>query len=329
MGLPSTSLESRLKCEHKYWSRLEQHKVLDDKVAFDVFDPFDEHALDRIGLDFPFWLKPVKAFSSEYAYHVTGPDTFARAVTEMRGGIGRVGEPFEWLLSQVDPPAEVARVGGTACLAEEPLAGHQATLEGYVLDGEVHVYGVVDSVRHPDAPTFLRYEYPSRLPGRVTERMADMARRVITQVGMERSTFNIEYFWDEATDRVGLLEVNTRHSQSHALLFEPVEGVSNHAYGVSNHAYMVAMALGREPPRLQGGGPAACAAKWFLRRFEDGLVARSPRSTNAASPASASSSPREDRQAPGVSSLVALDRLDAAPPTCPMNAPGPPGGVHC
>lgn len=268
-GLPSTSLESRLKCEHKYWSRLEQHKVLDEQVNFDVFDPYDDDPLDGLSIGFPFWMKPVKAFSSEYAYHVTDPDTFNAAITEMRGGISRVGEPFEWFLSQVDLPREVERVGGTACLVEEPLTGHQATLEGFVLDGEVHVYGVVDSVRHPEAPTFLRYEYPSQLPARVTERMADMARRVVTQVGMERSTFNIEYFWDEATDRIGLLEVNTRHSQSHALLFEPVEGVSN-------HAYMIAMALGREPPHMRGGGPASCAAKWFLRRFDDGVVTRSP-----------------------------------------------------
>lgn len=268
-GLPSTSLESRLKCEHKFWSRVEQEKVLTDNVAFQVVDPWDDHALERLTLAFPFWLKPVKAFSSEMAYHVTGADVFARSLAEIRQGIQRIAEPFGWLLEQVELPPVIRSAPASSCLAEEALTGHQVTVEGYSVDGQVHIYGVIDSVRYPDSSSFLRYEYPSRLPDGVQQRMADICRRVIRQVGLERSTFNVEFFWNQDTDRLGLLEVNTRHSQSHALLFEAVDGIPN-------HAFMIALALRRPPPVLSGGGPATCAAKWFQRRFEDGLVTRSP-----------------------------------------------------
>ena len=268
-GLPTTSLESRLKCEHKFWSRVEQETVLEDTVAYQVVDPFDDHAFERLTLDVPFWLKPVKAFSSEMAFHVTGRDVFDHAIAEIREGIGRVGEPFGWLLSQVELPPVVGSAAPTSCLVEEALTGHQATVEGYSLHGQVHVYGVVDSLRYPGSSSFLRYEYPSALPEEVQDRMADASRRVIRQVGVDRSTFNIEFFWDEATDRLGLLEVNTRHSQSHALLFEAVDGVPN-------HAFMINLALDWPPPLLEGRGPAACAGKCFLRRFEDGVVTRSP-----------------------------------------------------
>lgn len=268
-GLPTTSLESRLKCEHKFWSRVEQAKVLDDNVTFQVVDPWDEHALDRLTLDFPFWLKPIKAFSSELAFKVTDGEVFTRALAQIREGVARVGEPFGWLLSQVELPPVIGSTPPTSCLAEETLTGHMATVEGYSLHGQIDIYGVVDSLRYPDSSTFLRYEYPSRLPDRVQACMADMSRRIIRQVGVDRSTFNIEFFWNEGTDLVRLLEVNTRHSQSHALLFEAVDGIPN-------HAFMVNLALGWPPPVLEGKGPHNCSAKWFLRRFEDALVTRSP-----------------------------------------------------
>lgn len=268
-GLPSTSLESRLKCEHKFWSRMEQQKVLTDTVAFQVVDPWDDHALARLTLDFPFWLKPVKAFSSELAYHVTDAEVFTRGIAEIRQGIDRVAGPFGWLLEQIELPPVIASAAARSCLAEQALTGHQVTVEGYSLNGQVHTYGVVDSIRYPGSSSFLRYEYPSRLPAAVHQRMADVCRRVIRQVGLDRSTFNIEFFWDDRTDQLGLLEINTRHSQSHALLFEAVDGITN-------HAFMLNLALGRPAPVLEGRGHAGCAAKWFQRRFDDGLVTRCP-----------------------------------------------------
>ena len=37
-GTRSTSLESVVKCEHKYWSRLEQQKVIDEHPRFGRVD---------------------------------------------------------------------------------------------------------------------------------------------------------------------------------------------------------------------------------------------------------------------------------------------------
>ncbi|GAB3213750.1 hypothetical protein GCM10027294_48070 [Marinactinospora endophytica] len=221
-GLPSASLESVVKCEHKYWSRLEQREVIDElpgfaEVAQDATEP-------PAGLSYPMWLKPVKSFSSELAFRVTDDEEFRSALAEINEGAGRIGEPFEYVLGRVNPPAAIAEAGGTACLAEEEVGGRQVTVEGYVHEGEVVVYGVVDSLLYPDSPSFLRYQYPSRLPGHVTERLTAVSRRVVERLGLDSVTFNIEFFWDPETDRIRLLEVNPRHSQSHAKLFEYVDG---------------------------------------------------------------------------------------------------------
>ncbi|GAB3292387.1 ATP-grasp domain-containing protein [Parasphingorhabdus pacifica] len=268
LGLPTTSLQAVAKCEHKYWSRLEQQKVTDAHPAFGIVDLAGtpeppEH------MRFPMWLKPVKSFSSDLAFKVSDRTEFAEAVAAIRDGIGKVGEPFDYLLEFLGLPDEIAEVGGQACLAEEAVGGQQVTVEGYIRHGQVCAQGVIDSINYEGTSSFLRYQYPSQLPGEVCERLVDISHRVLTQVGLDNSTFNIEYFWNPETGAINLLEVNPRLSQSHARLFEAVDGAPN-------HQCMVRLALGQDPELPYRQGDYAIAGKCFLRRFADGLVRRVP-----------------------------------------------------
>jgi hypothetical protein len=251
-SLHGASLEAVVKCEHKYWSRLEQQQVIDEYPRFGLVDLDDPRLPD--GLHYPVWLKPVKSYSSELAFHVRDEQQFTDAVSEIREGIGRLGRPFEWILDQLDLPAEIAEVGGQACLAEESMGGARAATEGYVHDGHVVVYGVLDSITYPGRSSFLRHQYPSQLPEHVRRRLVDVSERVIERVGLDWTTFSVEFFCDPDSGDVRLLEINPRHSQSHAELFEDVDGIANH------HA-MVALALGRDPDLPRGKGPYEIAAK--------------------------------------------------------------------
>lgn len=267
-GLRSTSLESIVKCEHKYWSRLEQRKVVDEHPRFALVD-LEGEAKPPEGLRYPMWLKPVKSYSSELAFGVRNDEEFRDAFSRIREGVSRVGRPFEHVLDRLELPPEVAAAGGQACLAEEALKGEQVAVEGYVYDGEVEVYGILDSIDFPGRSSFLRHQYPSGLPQRVQDRLRDVSERVIRQIGLNWATFSIEFFHDPETDEVALLEINPRHSQSHAELFDYVDGVPNH------HC-MLSLALGRNPELPYRRGPYEVAAKWYHRRFEDAFVRRVP-----------------------------------------------------
>jgi hypothetical protein len=205
-----------------------------------------------------------------------------------------VADLFEFVLDQLDLPPEVAAAGGRSCLAEAEESGEQITVEGYSCNGEVCIYGVVDSIRYPESSSFLRYRYPSQVPNPVADRMTAIARRVITHIGLDSVPFNIEFFWDPASDAIWLLEINPRHSQSHASLFELVDGVTN-------HACMVQLALGIEPSVPHREGEYAVAAKWSLRRFSDGLLRRAPTAEEVAA---------LERQLPGTTIEVLADEGD-------------------
>lgn len=269
-GCPSTTLESLVKAHHKYWSRLLQAEVVPEAVPeFCAVDPFDPAAGEDIPLAFPFWLKPVRSFRSHLAFQVHDRRELADALEQVRAGIPRLAGPYDEILDQVSLPPEVAEVDGSWCIAEAPIGGRQCTVEGFVHDGTPVVYGIVDSVRAKNRSSFRRYEYPSRLPERVQRRMIDLTGKAVLAMGYDGAPFNVEFFWDRSTKKVWLLEINARQSQSHAYLFEQVDGVSN-------HEVMVALALGERPEMPTGQGEWGVAAKWFLRAWSDGVVRRVP-----------------------------------------------------
>jgi hypothetical protein len=268
-GLPSVSLEAVLKCEHKYWSRLEQQKVIDELPNFGIVDLEQDRPRPPDHMKYPMWLKPVKSASSELAYQVDDDTMFEESVHKVRAGIGRFGKPFEYFLGKVDLPEVITRIGGQACLAEEALSGVQAAVEGYVYRGEVTVYGALDSINYVDTPCFLRHQYPSQLPGDAVRRMHEISKLVMSQIGYDNATFSIEFFCHPGSGQVSLLEINARHSQSHAELFEFVDGVANH------HC-MVELGLGMDPGTRRRRGEYQIAGKWYYRRFTDALVKSVP-----------------------------------------------------
>ncbi len=270
LGLSAPSLRGVLGCEHKYWSRVLQRRVAAEHVPpFESVDPFDDEALARIGVDYPFWIKPVKSFSSHLGFRVRHRRDLHRAIGHIRQGITEIGYAFNSFMERADLPADISSVGGNHCLVEGLIGGSQCTLEGFVHRGEMSAYGFVDSFRYPNRSSFSRYQYPSGLPRRVMKRMEEIARTVLEEIGLDDSAFNMEFFWDRRRGRIWILEINPRISQSHGDLFEKVDGIPH-------HQILVDLARGHRPCWTGREGDFRCAAKFFLRRFSDARVARVP-----------------------------------------------------
>ena len=272
-GLPTTSIESILRCEHKYWSRTVQREVAQEMIPRVVpFNPFDEEPLNQIDLDFPFWIKPVKAHSSILGFNIENRADFYAAIPKIRERIGRFSDPFNDIFQKADTPSKIAPINGNYCLAEEIIsAKNQCTLEGYVFNGKTTVYGVVDSLREENSSSFSRYHYPSRLPKEVLARMTDVTVRVMQRTKLNNEPFNIEFFHEPETGRISLLEINPRISKSHCPLFYFVEGASH-------QEVMVELGLGKKPEYPQGKGRYPMATKFMVRRYSgDAIVRRVPR----------------------------------------------------
>lgn len=267
-GIPSPSLESVLKCEHKYWSRVEQEKCIPELIPrFNSFDPFDDDALSQIKLDFPFWVKPVKAFASQLGFLIENEQQFHEAMKETREKIGQFGDPFEQAMAHADVPDEIRSLGGSACIAEEIIAGIQSAPEGTVFNGKFDVHGTLDMLPDDAGLSFGRLVYPSTLPDRIQKQMHDACERFLKHIGFDNGCFNAEFMWDEPNDKLWLIEVNTRISQSHSEMFIKVDGESNHRVAVD-------VALGIAPDMPRGKGEFKVAAKCQINYYGQDAIAR-------------------------------------------------------
>lgn len=274
-GLPGPKLEAVAALEHKLWCRQVLHRVAPEfSTDFCAVDPFAERPRKMIEIDYPFWVKPFVSHSSYLGFKIENEEELRQAMAIIREGIGLFGNPFNEFLDHVEMPEDIKGIGGLHCIAEKSIAADaQVTLEGYVFAGEVVIYGAVDSVREGGVgSSFSRYEYPSRMPREVLERMEDATAKLLTEVGYDNAPFNAEFFYDQESGRISLLEVNTRLSKSHAPLFQDVDGRSHQKIGLE-------LALGQRPQFSKGKGSWPSAAKFMLRLFQDGKVKRVPSST--------------------------------------------------
>ncbi len=191
------------------------------------------------------------------------------AIRHIRKKLHIFSEPFNQILSYANTPSEISDGSKDFCIAEQVVTGRLCTLEGHVFRGKLYVHGIIDSFRYPKISSFQRYQYPSRMPGKAQSRMKEYARRIILHLGLDNSGFNIEFFYDEKRDKIWLLEINPRVSQSHTNLFWKVDGIPSLKIAVD-------IALGKKPPEMRRKGKYNTSAKFYYRTFKDGRVLKAP-----------------------------------------------------
>ncbi len=271
---PFPSFESLFLCHHKYYSRLRQREATPEVTPrFHVVDISRPLAPSDIPLPFPVFVKPIKSYLSILARRLETFQDLARARAEAPLRLAPVAKMFDALVGASTLDARYRAVPASALLLEDLVAGHQVTLDGYAYRGQVVPLGVVDSVFFPETLSFARFEYPSRLPPRVQERMGHIAERVIRHIGLDRTFFNIEFFYRVEDDSIWIIEINGRMASQFAPLYRML-------HGIDMYAMQLDMALGREPGGRGVWSPGRKAdgvsASFVLRRFEDGHVRRVP-----------------------------------------------------
>lgn len=266
MGWPGTPVAAILACQHKFHARQVLQRVAPEaNVEFELLDA-DYGAPIPPGIAYPRFVKPVKAAFSVLACEVHNHADLHR---HTRFGawelwvIRRLVEPFERM-------AQARLVSGPGLelpsahrlLLEAPVHADQFNLDGYVFNGEVHGIGVVDAVMYPGTQAFMRFELPSRLPQTVQARALDVARRFLLAVGFTHGLFNMEFFYDAASDRLSVIEFNPRMASQFSDLYLRV-------LGLDLHAVALALAHGEDPASVPRVAPVAGAAASFVYRVFD------------------------------------------------------------
>ena len=266
LGLPGSRPERVIAASHKYYSRIAQRRVAPEAVpGFALVDP--SHPQAPLPLAFPCFVKPVKSSFSVLARRIESPTALA-AFLAAPALLEFIGE-YMHLFGHLVHGLTTLEHDGRFFIAEELIHGQPATVEGWSCEGEAQVLGIVDSGLDPKTRSFVRFDYPSQLPGAVQARMADLACRVVGELGLERTLWNVEMTWDAARDRISIIEVNPRICGQFADLYQKVDGTSGYEVAL-------ALALGERPRPRHREGVFAAAASFPLRVFEECRVLAAP-----------------------------------------------------
>jgi hypothetical protein len=257
LGLPGPAINCVLLCEHKYYSRIAQQRLVPSATpSFLLLDP--KKALRPLeDAAFPLFVKPVKANFSINANTVS-TESELQQIVRSSALPERFVKPFNDLLrAYTDYEHDASHL-----LAESMLEGTQVSLEGCVFEGKVRVMGIVDAVMYPGTISFQQFVYPSRLSAGVQGRMARIAEAFIGGIGYDNALFNVELMYNPATDSIHIIEVNPKIASQFTDLFEKVDGTSS-------YSPLLQIAAGDEPKVLRGKGRFKIAASCVLRTFED------------------------------------------------------------
>ena len=269
MGWPGTPVNAVLACQHKLHARQILQQVCPGaNLDFAVLDTrYGGPVPDN--LSYPLFVKPVKAAFSVLAKVVRSQ---AELHAHTRFGlwelwvIRHLVEPFERVFQE--------RLGGAPSahrmMVEAPVHAAQFNLDGFVWKGKAEMFGVVDAIMYPGTQAFMRWDFPSRLEPSIQQQALDVAQRFLTAVGFSHGMFNMEFFHDEATGRLTVIEFNPRLASQFSDLYLRVTGADLHACSL-------ALAHGEHPDTVARiGSTAGAASSLVYRSFSPGQDVSKP-----------------------------------------------------
>jgi hypothetical protein len=260
LGLPANDPARIIEAQHKYHSRMVQKRLGLEGTPDAVLIPIGGIEEKKLKAKFPMFVKPCKGTFSLFAKMCNDYAALAKhldfGVLEQIA-LKRVTKPFNELLRKYTTFEEDANW----FVGESPMKGDQVTVDGFVDRGKVQIMGIVDSVMFEGTQTFERFEYPSRLPKAVRDRMCEMTARFVEGVGIPHGQFNVELFYDRAEDKLAIIEINPRLSYQFADLYEYIDG--SNTYDV-----LLDLTLGKPTSFNQGKGEYKKSASFVLRTFQ-------------------------------------------------------------
>jgi hypothetical protein len=268
LGLPGNDPLAIIACQHKFYGRLVQQKIVPEAVPRFSYIPYPFDPQNPLDMAYPFFIKPIKATYSVLAKQI---DSEATLVRHLKFNlfeeflIRRLVKPFADIMPLFTP----MQVDPNGLLAEEIMQGEQINIDGYCSDGEAFFLGVIDEVMYPETQAFMRFEYPSRLANAIQDRAKAITKQVLEGINYRHGFFNIEFIYEQKTDQLKIIEINPRMASQLSNLYERVDGCQ--PYGM-----LFALAVGDRPEVIRGQGHFTSAASFIFRAFQKPLTQHLP-----------------------------------------------------
>jgi hypothetical protein len=199
-GLPFVAPDLLVRARDKSLMRkiFQEHQI--PSIPFGVARNLEEGRATARRIGYPIILKPLLAGAKLYVRRVNSEPELESCFDEyLTGGIRMIeGDPLSTMTFSKD--------GGDRILIEKLIEGEtlfstslmlpvgEVSVEGFVLDGQIHILGFHDKPLPANGPYYeeVLWSTPSRLTGEWKSALVDVAQRTIQAIGLESSFFHLE-----------------------------------------------------------------------------------------------------------------------------------------
>ncbi len=209
--------------QNKYICRRIQEKIIPE------YTPNYCLALDYLRdpsqLSTPFFIKPVRANISFGTHKIDSPEQLEYYIGNESMDIALFNQYYLDALaynSGYHNALNIATCNSFMC--EEFIQGNQVTVDGYIYEGLVYFFGITKAVYYPRTNSFSHHEFPYTFPEKLENRIKDALSKLIPELGIDNSFFNVELRADEENESFALIEVNSRIAFQFAKTIESVTG---------------------------------------------------------------------------------------------------------
>ena len=269
-GKKSPSLESIVRCQNKFLCRsLQKESVPENTPAFVLARDF--FAVRPFS---PAFIKPLRAAGSFGCGIIHNANELQKKIEADKLMLHQFNQPYIEAIATASNDEVILQTiqNCNDYLCEEVITGQQFAVNGYIVNGNISLHGIVAEILLPNSKSFERHEHPTELSDKWLRRIDVMVERFISHTGLNNTEFDIEFFIDFEKDKLTIIEINPRAVAQYENLYAM-------ASGDDMLTTICALACGDAPPPRLIPKYKFCYS-WELRSFDDLHILEIPDAAN-------------------------------------------------
>ncbi len=222
-GKTFASVQSIINCQNKYLCRTIQKDHIPENT------PRFALALDYLKnpdmLSSPVFIKPVRSNISFGTHIIHKPTDLEIYIGQETQDIAFFNQYFIDAISLSSQYFNQSNLDTcNSFLCEEIISGDQVTIDGFVFDDQVEFLGMTKAVYYEYSNSFSHHEFPYTFSPELEAAVKANLSKLMIQLGIKNSFFNVELRAEEDKDSFTIIEVNSRIAFQFAKTIQSVKG---------------------------------------------------------------------------------------------------------
>ena len=189
--------------------------------------------------DYPAFIKPTRGALSIYSYMLSSQKEFESTIEHLKT-LKR--KDLYWFDELLKASLKKKYPSTNAYIVQPFMTARQYTVDGFVSDGKIQLFGFTQTIYTPDRKSFIRFDHPGTIEQKIKQQVLRFLQKYIKNTNYDHAGFNMEFFVSKG--KIYPIEFNTRLSKQ----FSPLFG---EWYLKPSVGYVVDVALGKNPQLIE------------------------------------------------------------------------------